>query len=31
MQTIVNNKGIETIIYAETFENEAYEQIKKIS
>lgn len=31
MQTIVNNKGIETIIYAETFENEAYEQIKKLA
>lgn len=31
MQIIKNNKGIETIIYAETFENEAYEQIKKLA
>lgn len=30
MKVITNNKGIETLIYAETFEYEAYDQIKKI-
>lgn len=30
MKTIKNNKGIETLIFAETFEYEAYEQIKKL-
>lgn len=30
MKIIKNNKGIETIIYAETFEFEAYKQIKKL-
>jgi RNA-splicing ligase RtcB len=30
MKTIINNKGIETIIFAETFEFEAYDQIKKL-
>lgn len=30
MQVITNNKGIKTIIYANTFEYEAYEQIKKL-
>ena len=30
MKTIKNNKGIETIIFAETFEFEAYDQIKKL-
>jgi len=30
MKTIKNNKGIETLIFAETFEFEAYEQIKKL-
>jgi len=30
MQTITNHKGIETLIFAETFEYEAYEQIKKL-
>jgi RNA-splicing ligase RtcB len=30
MKIIKNNKGIETLIFAETFEYEAYEQIKKL-
>lgn len=30
MRIIKNNKGIETLIFAETFEFEAYEQIKKL-
>jgi tRNA-splicing ligase RtcB (3'-phosphate/5'-hydroxy nucleic acid ligase) len=30
MKTIKNNKGIETVIFAETFEFEAYNQIKKL-
>lgn len=30
MKTIKNNKGIETLIFAETFEYEAYDQIKKL-
>lgn len=30
MKKIINNKGIETLIFAETFEFEAYEQIKKL-
>lgn len=30
MKTIQNNKGIKTLIFAETFEYEAYEQIKKL-
>jgi RNA-splicing ligase RtcB len=30
MKTIKNKKGIETLIFAETFEYEAYEQIKKL-
>jgi RNA-splicing ligase RtcB len=30
MKRIKNNKGIETIIFAETFEYEAYDQIKKL-
>lgn len=30
MKTIKNNKGIETKIFAETFEFEAYDQIKKL-
>jgi RNA-splicing ligase RtcB len=30
MKTITNNKGVETLIFAETFEYEAYEQIKKL-
>jgi len=30
MKTLKNNKGIETLIFAETFENEAYEQIKRL-
>ena len=30
MNTIVNNKGVRTIIYAETFEYEAYDQIKRL-
>lgn len=30
MKTITNNKGIETYIFAETFEFEAYDQIKKL-
>jgi len=30
MKTIINNKGIETLIFAETFEFEAYNQIKKL-
>jgi RNA-splicing ligase RtcB len=30
MKTIKNNKGIETLIFAETFEFEAYDQIKKL-
>lgn len=29
MKKIKNNKGVETIIFAETFEYEAYDQIKK--
>lgn len=29
MKTIKNKKGIETLIFAETFEFEAYAQIKK--
>lgn len=31
MQIIKNLKGIDTIIYAETFEYEAYEQVKKLA
>jgi tRNA-splicing ligase RtcB len=30
MKIIKNNKGIETLIFAETFEYEAYDQIKKL-
>ena len=30
MKKITNNKGIETLIFAETFEFEAYDQIKKL-
>ena len=30
MKTIRNSKGIETIIFAETFEYEAYEQVKRM-
>lgn len=30
MKVIKNNKGVETVIFAETFENEAYDQIKKL-
>ncbi len=30
MKIIKNNLGVETIIFAETFENEAFEQIKKL-
>ena len=30
MKIIENNKGIETQIFAETFEDEAFEQIKKL-
>ena len=30
MKVVTNNKGIDTLIYAETFEYEAYDQIKKI-
>jgi len=30
MKTIKNNKGIETLIFAETFEYEAFDQIKKL-
>lgn len=30
MKTITNNKGITTLIFAETFEFEAYDQIKKL-
>lgn len=30
MKTIKNNNGVETLIFAETFEYEAYEQIKKL-
>ncbi len=30
MKTIKNNKGIETLIFAETFEYESYNQIKKL-
>ena len=30
MKRIKNNKGVETIIFAETFEYEAYDQIKKL-
>jgi len=30
MKTIKNEKGIETLIFAETFEHEAFEQIKKL-
>ena len=30
MKAIKNNKGIETLIFAETFEFEAYDQIKKL-
>jgi RNA-splicing ligase RtcB len=30
MKTIKNHKGIETLIFAETFEFEAYDQIKKL-
>lgn len=30
MKTIKNNKGIETLVFAETFEYEAYEQVKKL-
>ena len=29
MKIIKNNKGVETLIFAETFEFEAYDQIKK--
>ncbi|MFO8002134.1 MAG: RtcB family protein [Marinilabilia sp.] len=29
-QVIKNSKGVETLIFAETFENEVYEQIKKL-
>jgi tRNA-splicing ligase RtcB (3'-phosphate/5'-hydroxy nucleic acid ligase) len=31
MKTIVNNKGNTVIIYAGTFENEAYEQVKALA
>jgi len=31
MKTITNNKGIQTLIFAETFEYEAYDQIKKLA
>ena len=30
MKIIKNNKGIETLIFAETFEQEAYDQIKNL-
>ena len=30
MKAITNNKGIETLIFADTFEHEAYEQIEKL-
>lgn len=30
MKTIKNNNGVETLIFAETFEYEAYDQIKKL-
>lgn len=30
MKTIKNNKGVDTLIFAETFEYEAYDQIKKL-
>lgn len=30
MKIIKNNKGIETLIFAETFEQNAYEQIEKL-
>ena len=30
MKTIKNNKGNETLIFAETFEYEAFEQVKKL-
>jgi len=30
MKTIKNTKGIETLIFAETFENEAFEQVKML-
>jgi tRNA-splicing ligase RtcB (3'-phosphate/5'-hydroxy nucleic acid ligase) len=30
MKTIKNKNGVETLIFAETFEYEAYEQIKKL-
>lgn len=30
MKTIINKQGVKTLIYAETFEYEAYEQVKKL-
>ncbi|MDD2564159.1 MAG: RtcB family protein [Salinivirgaceae bacterium] len=30
MKRIINDKGVETLIFADTFENEAYEQVKKL-
>ena len=30
MKTLKNNKGVETLIFAETFEYEAYDQVKKL-
>lgn len=30
MKTIINNNGVETLIFAETFEYEAYEQVKHL-
>lgn len=30
MKTIVNGKGVETLVFAETFEYDAYEQVKKL-
>ena len=30
MRKIVNRKGIETLIFAETFEHEAFEQIEQL-
>ena len=30
MQKLINKKGVETLVFAETFEYEAYEQIKRL-
>lgn len=31
MKNIINSKGVETKIFAETFEYDAFEQIKKLA